>query len=211
MSNTLNEVNAMLDDTNVEVKLIWLPSHVGIAGNETVDQLAQFASTACVATSLELKDMFIKVQEYIMSKWQHLWQSSNTGKFYRKVESNVSYTIKYENSVRAKEMMITRLRLGTCLTNEYLKKINVAASDKCQICTKHVETIEHIVLGCAKSDLCNKVLNDCAVLNVSPQLDSAVGYAYMHICAFDWYQNHRSLASTGIRKVASALTYSGRT
>ena len=67
--------------------------------------------------------------------------------------------------------MIARLRLGNCLTNEYLKKMNVVASDKCQICTEHVETIEHTALGCVKSELCNKVLNACAVLNVSSQFE----------------------------------------
>ena len=67
--------------------------------------------------------------------------------------------------------MITKLRFGTCLTNEFLQKINVVidvvTSDKCQDYDEHVETIEHIVLGCAKSNLCSKVINACCVLNVS--------------------------------------------
>jgi len=67
--------------------------------------------------------------------------------------------------------MITRLRFGTCLTNEFLKKINAVTSDKCQDCDELIETIEHIVLGCAKSNLCSKVLNACCVLNVSRQLE----------------------------------------
>ena len=77
---------------------------------------------------------------------------------------------------------LTRLRLGTCLsclTNKYLKKINVVASDKCQICTEHVETIEHIDCHRAKSDLCNIVLNACAVLNVSPQLEFVPNNSYI--------------------------------
>jgi len=61
-----------------------------------------------------------------------LCQSSNTGRFYRNIEPNVSLRIKYENSARAKENMTTRLRFGTCLTNELLKKINAVTSDKCQ-------------------------------------------------------------------------------
>ena len=67
--------------------------------------------------------------------------------------------------------MVTRLRFGTCLTNEFLKKINAVTSDKSQDCDEHVETVEHIVLGCAKSNLCSKVLNACSVLNVSRQLE----------------------------------------
>jgi len=67
--------------------------------------------------------------------------------------------------------VVTRLRFGTCLTNEFLKKINAVTSDKSQDCDEHVETVEHIVLGCAKSNLCSKVLNACSVLNVSRQLE----------------------------------------
>jgi len=64
-----------------------------------------------------------------MTQWQHLWQFSSTGKFYRKIEPNVSLKIKYENSIRKKEIIITRMRFGICSTRDYLKRINIAASD----------------------------------------------------------------------------------
>jgi len=51
------------------------------------------------------------------------------------------------------------MRFGICLTNDYLKRINTAAS------------LEHILLGCAKSILCCKILNACTALNVIPQLE----------------------------------------
>jgi len=34
-----------------------------------------------------------------------------------------------------------------------------------------VETLEHILLGCARSILCCKILNACTALNVNPQLE----------------------------------------
>lgn len=62
-----------MDDINVEVKQIWIPSHLGIAGNETVDQIAQFATansrpTVHVVTCLELKVINTNIQEFIITK-----------------------------------------------------------------------------------------------------------------------------------------------
>ena len=86
---------------------------------------------------------------------------------------NVSFRIKYENSVRAKETTITRLRLGTCCTNEYLEKINVIRSNKCHVCEDCIETIglDHFLLRCPKSSLCNKVWDACQRLNICPQVE----------------------------------------
>jgi len=122
-----------------------------------------------------LKEIYTLVQEYIVTKWQHLWQFSSTGKFYRKIEPNVSLKINYENSIRRKEIIIslTRMRFKICLTNDYLKRINTAASDvcDCDVCNECVETLEHILLRrCAKSILCCKIQNACTALNVIPQL-----------------------------------------
>jgi len=171
--NVLNEINDLIDDINVDIKFIWVPSHLGVTGNEIADSLAQSAiiNDTSVTVSFELKEIYDLVQEYIITKWQHLWQFSSTGKFYRKIEPNVSLKIKYKNSIRRKEIIITRMRFGICLTNDYLKKINTAASDLCDVCNECVETLEHILLGCARSILCCKILNACTALNVNPQLE----------------------------------------
>jgi len=58
------------------------------------------------------------------------------------------------------------------LTNDYLKRINTAASDVSDVCNEGVETLEHILLGCAISILCCKILNVCTALNVIPQLET---------------------------------------
>jgi len=124
-SNVLNEINDLIDDINVDIKFIWVPSHLGVTGNEIADLLAQstIINDTSVTVSFELKEIYALVQEYIITKWQHLWQFSSTGKFYRKIEPNVFLKIKYENSIRRKEIIITRMRFGICLTNDYLKRI----------------------------------------------------------------------------------------
>ena len=89
----MNEIHDLVDNINVKVALTWIPSHLGIIGNETVDQLAQSAATndiTSVATPFELKEINTIIQNFIIRKWQDLWQSSYTGKFYRKIEPSVS-------------------------------------------------------------------------------------------------------------------------
>ena len=56
-----------MDSINVDVKLIWIPSHLAIAGNEIVDQLAQSALyNGAVSTKL-----------YVGHRWQHELVSSS--------------------------------------------------------------------------------------------------------------------------------------
>jgi ribonuclease HI len=173
--NTINDISDLVDSMDVNVKLVWIPSHLGIIGNETVDKLALCArenNVAVLEIPLSLSELNIKIQNYVIMKWQNLWCFSESGKFYREIEPNVSLSILYENKKRKKETTITRLRFGVCLTNDYLYKINVLPSDKCQHCCDSVETVRHLLLECPASSLCNKVLNVCACLNMVPDLKS---------------------------------------
>jgi len=173
ISNTINEIYDIVDSLDVNTTMIWIPSHLGLEGNEIADQLARCAAennSPVVDTPLGLKEFFTKIQNYAITKWQSIWCNSGTGKFYREIEPYVSLSIKYENKIRRKETTVTRLRLGTCLINDYLKKINAVSSDKCCKCYSSVETVSHFLLGCPNSPLCEKVLDACNRLNVIPEI-----------------------------------------
>ena len=43
-SNTINEIHDIVDKLNVRIKLIWIPSHLDIVGNEMADCLARSAA-----------------------------------------------------------------------------------------------------------------------------------------------------------------------
>ena len=62
---------------------------------------------------------------------------------------------------------MTRLRFGKCFVNEYLAMINCSDTDKCPYCKFSVETVEHLLLRCPQSILCEKVLSVCRQLNVT--------------------------------------------
>ena len=56
---------------------------------------------------LALNEVYSKIQRYVLRKWQNVWKLSDTGKFYREIEPSVSLGIKYENTTRRKETVIT--------------------------------------------------------------------------------------------------------
>jgi len=95
----LFSVQCIRQTINVDIKFIWVPSHLGVTGNEIADSLLQSAiiNDTGVTVSFELKEIYTLVQKYIITKWQHLWQLSSklTGKFDRKIEPKVSLKFSY--------------------------------------------------------------------------------------------------------------------
>ena len=169
----LDDVLQTVNEIGLSILFVWIPSHLGLKGNELADRLAQAATrNAVVDTELnfEILEYKIKVKKFILEKWQTQWSTSLHGEFYRKVESRVSLEIKYEHGSRNKEVTLTRLRLGKCWVNEYLARIKAVYSDRCPLCKKSSETVEHFILLCPSSDLCKKVLSVCRQINVLPEI-----------------------------------------
>ena len=58
-----------------KVDFVWLPSHIGIRGNELADKLAYAATSKLsidVNIGLELSQAYTLIDRYILGRWQHL-------------------------------------------------------------------------------------------------------------------------------------------
>ena len=84
----------------------------------------------------ELTDTFKLVDKYILDRWQNSWDVCSTGQHYKTVEPFVSRNVKYTSTKRRKEITITRLRLGKCRLNMYLKEISAHADGLCENCRR---------------------------------------------------------------------------
>ena len=171
----LNEIYDLINNIEANVKLIWIPSHLGIAGNETADRLAKSAINATTVeheVSSELAEVNVKVTKYILEKWQDMWTTSKHGQFYHKIQPTVSTSIKYSNPIRAKEVTVTRLRLGKCCLNQYLATIHAIDNDKCSECKTAIETVEHFLLDCPCSELATKIRHACGRLEIQPRIEN---------------------------------------
>jgi len=71
---------------NRNISSIWLPSHIGITGNELADRLANLAISGDnidIDIGLELSEAYDLVDtSIVIGKWQHNWENEVTGSHY---------------------------------------------------------------------------------------------------------------------------------
>ena len=145
-------LNYMLLSKGVLVNYCWIPSHVGISGNEVVDTLAKESlsmdSISCVIPK-GFKDIYPVIDKLFLRKWQEKWNIDRTGRFYFLIEPNVSLKCKYSDPNKCKQTTLTRLRLGKCLLNDVLHIMKKHPTGLCNACLVP-ETVNHYLLQCTE-------------------------------------------------------------
>ena len=135
-----------LAEKGTNVQFCWVPSHIGIKGNETADRLAKeaLAKDPDPTTKVTYTDLNSKVQNYINRIWQHEWGRSDQK--LNKVKPELSRPANM-GLHRSDEVIITRLRIGhTRATHSYLFD-NPRRRPQCKHC-KLPLTVEHFLLEC---------------------------------------------------------------
>lgn len=73
----INEINHKILTENNKIKLIWIPGHAGIQGNEKADQLAKEA-TKIQATNnegnLRMDDLLQEAKHRLKKQWEDEWK-----------------------------------------------------------------------------------------------------------------------------------------
>jgi len=86
---------------NCSVTFVWIPSHVGIKGNEIADSKCKDAtshSTVNIEVSMELKDAYIDMDKYIEALWQKDYDNKTTGLHYKTLEPMVGLSNKNKST-----------------------------------------------------------------------------------------------------------------
>ena len=123
----------------------WLPSHVGIKGNEADDVKAKASLDLEISNfKLPRTDFKTFINRYILSKWQLSWDRATFNKLHV-IKTFIGKNTIYR-SLRREEVVLTRLRIGhTRLTHTYLLK----REDQpfCIRCNEPF-TVKHFLIDC---------------------------------------------------------------
>ena len=154
---TFNSVDPIVRDiltrlTSVEqsgksVRFCWIPSHVGIEGNELADAAARRAAAAPCTRRLPLpaRDFYPLVRPFMLSKWQAEWDLCVRNKL-RELKPTLEPWQSCLQGNRFQEVVLCRLRIGhTYATHSYL--LSGGEQPLCNRCSVPL-TVAHVLLSC---------------------------------------------------------------
>ena len=130
------------------IKFCWIPSHIGIKGNENVDRAARDAIHFPDSGNFKVPytDKFPQVKKYVHECWQQFWHEQNNQKLYEIKpiigEFNVS------SLSRREQVVIHRIRIGhTRLTHSFRMEGRPNAP-LCEYCDEEL-TVKHFMIHCS--------------------------------------------------------------
>jgi hypothetical protein len=125
---------------NKIVNIFWIPSHVGIAGNERADNLALSTKYTNHISSCKIPASdFLPIHRKILRKaWQTKFSflSPNIGTWYRQIIPTIPHRPWFNNLGLSRKSIVafTRLRIGHSLLPHHAFKLSLNSSP---LCTRH--------------------------------------------------------------------------
>jgi kelch-like protein 2/3 len=129
------------------VKFCWVPSHIGIQGNEKADMAAKAALQRPVVTNIKIPytDFKQSIVSHFTTLWQNQWNNSAFNKLHE-IKPTIGITKVPRSFTRRDEVVLHRVRIGhTYLTHSFLLKTEPAP--ECNPC-QCVVSVKHILLDC---------------------------------------------------------------
>lgn len=143
--------------TNKTIILQWIPSHVGIMGNEKADQAAKLAlSEGIPYTCLPLhSDQVHKVKYICKDLWQEYFdeRSLTKGIWYRTIQAEPFRCPWFQDMEAHRQYVVTllRLRSGHIPSNKFAHLMGKTDSPNCTDCNV-IEDVHHVLLECVRNE-----------------------------------------------------------
>lgn len=138
------------------IRILWIPSHVGIFGNECADLAAKanLNSPSITQYYLSVED----ARKNIKSKCRHYWYTKrkallvDTHLGHVKAMSTDDPSPCARSQERKMDTALTRLRIGHTRLNHTLYKIKIKDDPDCEypLCCGLVEDVHHVMIDCRR-------------------------------------------------------------
>ena len=153
-------INCIMNRHQIEVYLQWIPSHIGIKGNETADQLAkQGASLPQPQNPVPYETACRMIKGNLHEQWLNSWATGTTGRIVYQHMNGPRPKDAINELPRREQSVIFQLRTGHAPLNSYLNRIKPQHSSACPICDEPDETVDHHLFRCrGLSDLRERFL-----------------------------------------------------
>ena len=155
IKNILDSIDLIYDQhPDIEIRVIWVPGHKGIAGNEKADQEAKLAAQETQETQMKSKTLKsarnAEIQKILLQQWQKEWErGTENARRLRNISRRSGTTTGakiYQDIKNRKHIAwIARLRTGHCSLNKYLHRFNIIDKPICE-CGEGEETVEHYLV-----------------------------------------------------------------
>jgi ribonuclease HI len=136
-----------------EVSIGWVPSHVGISGNERVDCIAKNASmgTEFLGVPARSFDYMPLAKTRMFCEWQDKWNQSDMGRYAYSIFPTIPKKSWFTKLKADRQVISTINRMisnHTCL-NTHLHRIGIKDSQLCQ-CEEDYQTLDHVLWACVR-------------------------------------------------------------
>ena len=160
-----------------EIVFCWLPSHVGIIGNETADRRAKESLKLDIsAFKIPFDNFKPSINKYILSKWQTSWDADVFNKLHA-IKPIIKNDLSVFRNLRREEVVLARIRIGhTRLTHSYL--LNREEQPFCIGCNQF-QTVKHILIDCVDFSQTRNLyfqVNDMAQLFQNIPVDNILSF-----------------------------------
>ena len=131
-----------------QITLCWIPSHIGIVGNERADKEAKSSLELDVRPlSIPFTDFLPKAKQFYHNLWQAIWDRSTD--FLTLIHPELKKKTYDPSLTRREQRALCRIRIGhTRLTHSY-RMDKDAERPKCDTCRCRL-TIKHMMVDCPK-------------------------------------------------------------
>ena len=138
---------ALLRDlkANPLIAFQWIPSHIGIEGNETADRLAKRGLSGA-KKAMFLSDSKTKIKFAMRSLTEKVFKEKRLGKMGE--DFQIIKKDKWWKLTRSQQVIITRLRTGHFPIRPYLNRYKPHNTNLCRLCNRDIEDIQHITFKC---------------------------------------------------------------